>query len=98
MRILSKNFLKNYNGKIINIHPSLLPKYKGLNTFSRVLRSKDKSTGCTVHYVNERLDSGKTILQKKVFISPKDNEETLKIKVQKKEHRAFSEAIFRIYN
>ena len=67
-------------------------------TFSRVLRSKDKSTGCTVHYVNERLDSGKTILQKKVFISPKDNEETLKIKVQKKEHRAFSEAIFRIYN
>ena len=98
MRMLSKNFLKNYKGKIINIHPSLLPKYKVLNTFSRVLRSKDKSTGCTVHYVNERLDSGKTILQKKVFISSKDNEETLKIKVQKKEHRAFSEAIFKIYS
>ena len=98
MSILSKKFINNFSGKIINIHPSLLPKHKGLNTFSRVLKSKDKSTGCTVHYVNEKLDSGKIILKKKFFISPKDNKDTLKKKVQMKEYVAFSEALFKIYN
>lgn len=98
MNILPKKFIKGFNGKIINIHPSLLPKYKGLDTFSRVLKFKEKSTGCTVHYVNEKLDSGKIILKKKIFISSKDNKETLKKKVQKKEYIAFSEAIFKIYN
>ena len=97
IKILKKKFINKFNGKIINIHPSLLPKYKGLNTFARVLKSKEKLTGCTVHYVNDKLDSGRTILQKKVFISSTDNENTLKTKVQKKEYKAYSEAIIKIY-
>ena len=96
MKILPKFFIKSFKGKIINIHPSLLPKYKGLNTFSRVLKSKDKFSGCTVHYVNEKLDSGKIILQKKVEISNKENEQSLKIKIQQKEYKAYSEAIIKI--
>ena len=67
MKIISKNFIKNYKKRIINIHPSLLPKFKGLDTFSRVLNNKEIKTGCTVHYVNEKLDGGKIISQKKVF-------------------------------
>ena len=65
MKILSKDFIKNFDGKIINIHPSLLPKYKGLNTHIRVIKNKEKFTGCTVHYVTAKLDSGKIVLQKK---------------------------------
>ena len=65
MKILVKKFIRNFKGKIINIHPSLLPKYKGLNTFKKVLRDKEKYTGCTVHYVNEKLDNGKIIVKKK---------------------------------
>ena len=65
MRILTKNFLRKFSGKIINIHPSLLPKYKGLNTFERVLEKKETETGCTVHWVNEKLDSGTIIIKKK---------------------------------
>ena len=68
MKIISKRFIENFKGKIINIHPSLLPKHKGLDTFSKVLKSKDYVTGCTVHYVNKKLDSGKIILQKKVIM------------------------------
>tara|TARA_B100000767_G_C19709719_1_gene512203 strand:+ start:675 stop:1232 length:558 start_codon:yes stop_codon:yes gene_type:complete len=98
MRVLSKSFIKRFQGKIINIHPSLLPKYKGLNTFSKVLNSNDKFTGCTVHYVNEKLDSGKIILKKKVSILQNDDAKSLKIKVQKKEYIAYSEAIIRIFN
>ena len=66
MKILSKNFIQNFKGKILNIHPSLLPKYKGLNTHERAIKNKDKFSGCTVHLVNSKLDSGKIILQKKV--------------------------------
>ena len=69
MKILSKNFIKKYKGKIINIHPSLLPKFKGTNTFKRILENNEKITGCTVHYVNEKLDSGRIILKKKFNIS-----------------------------
>ena len=98
MKILPKEFIKRFNGKIINIHPSLLPKYKGLNTYSRVLKSQDRLTGCTVHYVNEKLDSGKIILKKKVFIDKNENEDSLKDKVQKKEYFAYSEALFKIFN
>ena len=58
MKILSKNFIKNFKGKILNIHPSLLPKYKGLNTHQKALENKDKYSGCTVHFVNSKLDSG----------------------------------------
>ena len=80
MKILSKNLIKNFNGKIINIHPSLLPKYKGLNTHQRAIDNNDKYTGCTVHYVNSKLDSGKIILQKKVKISKGDTAKSLKKK------------------
>ena len=66
MKILSKNFIKKFDGHIINIHPSLLPKYKGLNTHSRVINNKDKFTGCTVHFLATKLDSGKIILKKKL--------------------------------
>ena len=98
MKILSKKFIRKFNRKIINIHPSLLPKYKGLNTFQRALKSNEKLTGCTVHFVNEKLDSGKIILKKKVNINNDDNIETLKKKVQFEEYRAYSCAIRRIYS
>ena len=65
MRILSKNFINKYDGRILNIHPSLLPKYKGLNTHERAIQNNEKYSGCTVHFVNSKLDSGKVILQKK---------------------------------
>ena len=97
MKILNKKFINRFNKKIINIHPSLLPKYKGLNTFKRVLNNNEKLTGCTVHYVNKKLDGGKIILKKKVFIESSDDEETLKAKVQVKEYRAYSESIINIF-
>ena len=97
MRIISSRFIKNFGKKIINIHPSLLPKFKGLNTFERVLRNKEVKTGCTVHYVNEKLDSGKIITQKYFFMNKKDNVQTLKKKTQILERKAFSEAIIKIY-
>jgi phosphoribosylglycinamide formyltransferase-1 len=97
MKILSKYFINRFKKKIINIHPSLLPKYKGLNTFQRALRNNDKLTGCTVHYVNNKLDSGKIILKKRIVIERNDNEETLKAKVQAREYRAYSESIVNIY-
>ena len=68
MKIVSNNLIRIYRKKIINIHPSLLPKFKGLNTFNRILKKKEKKTGCTVHYVNEKLDGGNTIIQKSFFI------------------------------
>jgi phosphoribosylglycinamide formyltransferase-1 len=97
MKVISKRLINNFGKKIINIHPSLLPKFKGLNTFKRVLKSNEKKTGCTVHYVNERLDSGKIIIQKSFFIQKNDNEKVLKKKTQKLEYIAFSEAIRKIY-
>ena len=98
MRIFSKNFLRCFNGKIINIHPSLLPKYKGLDTYKRALKNKDKFTGCTVHYVNEKLDNGRIILKKRVEIKSKEIETILKKRVQAEEHKAYSMAIRKIYN
>jgi formyltetrahydrofolate-dependent phosphoribosylglycinamide formyltransferase len=97
MKILSKKFIKKFGKKIINIHPSLLPKFKGLNTFKRIIDNNEKKTGCTVHFVNEKLDGGKNIIQKSFFISKNDDVKTLKEKTQKLEHRAFSEAIIKIY-
>jgi phosphoribosylglycinamide formyltransferase 1 len=97
MKILSKQFVNKFNKKIINIHPSLLPKYKGLNTFKRAIDNNELLTGCTVHYVNEKLDSGKIILKKKINIVPSDDENTLKSKVQSKEHFAYSESIINIF-
>ena len=98
MKILSKNFIKKFDGKIINIHPSLLPKYKGLNTHSRAIKNKDKLTGCTVHYVTAKLDSGKIILQKKIKISARDNPTSLAKKVLKQEHKLYPAAIMKIFN
>jgi len=98
MKILSKEFIKKFDGKIINIHPSLLPKYKGLNTHSRAIKNKDKFAGCTVHYVTEKLDSGKIIIQKKIKISNKDNSATLKKKILKYEHKLYPAAIMKIFN
>jgi phosphoribosylglycinamide formyltransferase-1 len=98
MKILSKNFIKKFNGKIINIHPSLLPKYKGLNTHSRAIKNKDKFAGCTVHYVTEKLDSGKIILQKKIKINAKDNPTSLAKKVLKQEHKLYPAAILKIFS
>ena len=98
MKILSAGFIKKFGKKIINIHPSLLPKYKGLNTHSRAIKNKDKLAGCTVHYVAAKLDSGKIILQKKVKISAKDNPASLKKKVLKQEHKLYPAAILKIFN
>ena len=98
MRILSKNFIKRFKGKILNIHPSLLPKYKGLNTHQRVLNNKEKYSGCTVHFVNARLDSGKIILQKKVKISKKDTKFSLAKKILVQEHKLYPKAILKVFN
>lgn len=97
MKILSKEFIERFRGKIINIHPSLLPKYKGVNTFTRILKNKEKISGCTVHHVNDKLDSGNIILKKSFFIKDKDDELSLKRKTQKMEYKAFSEAIVKLY-
>ncbi len=98
MKILSAGFIKKFGKRIINIHPSLLPKYKGLNTHSRAIKNKDKLAGCTVHYVAAKLDSGKIILQKKVKISARDNPASLKKKVLKQEHKLYPAAIMKIFN
>jgi phosphoribosylglycinamide formyltransferase-1 len=96
MKILSKNFINNFKGKILNIHPSLLPKYKGLNTHEKAIKNKDKYSGCTVHFVNSKLDSGKIINQKKVKISKSDNPKTLARKILIQEHKLYPTAIVKI--
>ena len=98
MKVLSHHFIEKFDGKIINIHPSLLPKYKGLNTHQRAIKNKDKFSGCTVHYVTKKLDSGKIILQTKVRISSKDNPTTLAKKIKKKEYKLYPAAILKIIN
>ena len=96
LKILSKDFIKSFKGKIINIHPSLLPKYKGLNTHERVLKKNEKFTGCSVHFVNEKLDGGKIILQKKIKIFKKDNVKSLKNRVLKEEYKLYPKSIIKI--
>ena len=98
MRILSKNFIKNFKGKILNIHPSLLPKYKGLNTHQRAINKKEKFSGCTVHFVSSKLDSGKIILQKKVRIKSNDTPKKLAKKILAQEHKLYPKAILKIFN
>ena len=97
MKILSKKFIRNFGKKILNIHPSLLPKFKGLNTFSKALKNKEIHAGCTVHIVNEKLDSGKIIIQKKISILNHDNVDSLKYKTQKLEYKAYPEALIKIF-
>ena len=93
MKILSSSFIKKFSKPILNIHPSLLPKYKGLNTHMKAIRNKDKFSGVTIHKVNKKLDSGKVILQKKVRILKKDTIKSLGKKVLKAEHEAYPKAI-----
>ena len=96
MKILSKDFIRRFSGKILNIHPSLLPKYKGLKTHERVIKNKEKYSGCTVHLVNSKLDSGKIILQKKVKLSKKETSSSLQKKILKHEHILYPRAISKI--
>ena len=96
MRILSKNFIQSFKGQILNIHPSLLPKYKGLNTHERAIKNKERYSGCTVHFVSAKLDSGKIIIQKKVKINKNDTPRTLANKVLAEEHKLYPEAILKI--
>ena len=98
MKILSKSFIKNFKRKILNIHPSLLPKYKGLNTHEKAIKNKDKYSGCTVHFVNSRLDSGKIINQKKVKINKFDTPKTLAKKILIQEHKLYPAAIMKIFS
>ena len=93
MQILSEKFINEWKHKIINIHPSLLPSYKGLNTHKRVIDAKEKFSGCTVHYVNKDLDGGEIIKQTKVRILNSDNEISLKKKILKEEHKLYISVI-----
>ena len=97
MKIISNKIISKFEKKIINIHPSLLPKFKGLNTFTRILKNKEIKSGCTVHYVNKKLDDGKIITRKTFFLSSKDSAKTIKQKTQKLEHIAYPEAIIKIF-
>jgi formyltetrahydrofolate-dependent phosphoribosylglycinamide formyltransferase len=98
MKVLSKNFIKNFDGKILNIHPSLLPKFKGLNTHERAINNKEKYSGCTVHFVNSKLDSGKIILQNKVKISKNETPKTLSKKILIQEHKLYPKAILKVFS
>jgi len=98
MKILSKSFIKKFSGKIVNIHPSLLPKYKGLDTHTKAIQNKDSVAGCTVHFVTAKLDSGKIILQKQVKISKNDTPTSLAKKVLSQEHKLYPSAIKKIFN
>ena len=98
MKIISKSFIKDFNGKILNIHPSLLPKYKGLNTHQRAIENKETFSGCTVHLVTPKLDSGKIILQKKVKIKEDETQKSLGKKVLAQEHKLYPKAILKIFS
>ena len=98
MKVLSRNFIKKFKGKILNIHPSLLPKYKGLNTHQRAIENNEKFSGCTVHFVNNKIDSGKIILQKKVKISKNDTPSKLARKILKHEHILYAKAIMKLFS
>ena len=93
MKIISPQFIEAFPRKIINVHPSLLPKYKGLNAVQQALDAKDEVTGCTVHYVTEELDSGEIILQSEVPILPEDTLESLTKVIQQREYDILPRAI-----
>ena len=98
MRILTKKFIKSFKGNILNIHPSLLPKYKGLNTHQRAILDSEKYSGCTVHFVNSKLDSGKIILQKKIKINNNDTAKSLAKKILSQEHKLYPKAINKLFS
>ena len=97
MKILSSNFIKSFGWKIVNIHPSLLPKYKGLNTHKEAIKNKEKYSGCTVHFVTSKLDSGKIVSQKKIIIDKNETENSLKNKILKQEHILYPRSIISIF-
>ena len=97
MKVLSNSFIKTFGYKIINIHPSLLPKYKGLNTHRRVLKNNEKYSGCTVHFVTPKLDSGKIISRKKILIDKNETENSLQRKILKQEHKLYSQSIISVF-
>ncbi len=93
MRLLSPEFIRRWPGRILNIHPSLLPKYKGLDTHARVLAAGDKVSGCTVHLVSEELDSGEMVAQAEVVVEPDDDAADLAARVLRAEHELYSKAL-----
>jgi len=97
MKVLSNNFINIFGNRIVNIHPSLLPKYKGLNTHKRVLENNEKYSGCTVHFVTPKLDSGKIISQKKILIGKNETEKSLKKKILLQEHKLYPESIISVF-
>ena len=96
MQILSKNFISKWQNRIINIHPSYLPKNKGLNPQKQVIDEQAPFTGCTVHFVNEKVDSGKIILQEKVKVMQNDNVQSLSDRILQKEHEIYPKALNKI--
>ena len=98
MKILSNSFILKFKGHILNIHPSLLPKYKGLNTHEKAIKNKDDYSGCTVHFVNSELDSGEIIIQKKVKIKKNDTAKSLAKKILVQEHKLYPRAILKIFS
>ncbi len=96
MRILSKAFIQAYPHHIINIHPSLLPKYPGLNTHKQVIANQDTEHGATVHWVNEQLDAGPIIAQEKIAVQPDDTEDSIKLKVLALEHQLYPQVIYQL--
>ena len=96
MRILSPEFVARYRGRILNIHPALLPKYPGLHVQRRALEAGEKEAGCTVHFVDEGTDTGSIVLQRRVPILPGDTEETLSARILEEEHKAYPEAVARV--
>lgn len=93
MRILSPGFVRHYQGRLINIHPSLLPKYPGLNTHARALEAGDREHGCSLHFVTDELDGGPLIAQARFPVSANDTAETLSEKVQAQEHRLYPQVL-----
>jgi phosphoribosylglycinamide formyltransferase-1 len=96
MRILGADFVKLWSGKMLNIHPSLLPKYKGVDTHQRALEAGDSEAGCTVHWVVPEVDAGEIIAQRAVPILPGDTEETLQARVLEQEHILYPEALRKV--
>ncbi len=96
MQVLDSRFVKKWTRRLINIHPSYLPSFKGLNAQDQAIRAKAKYSGCTVHYVTSKIDSGKIILQKKVKILNKDNTESLSKKILVEEHMIYPKALQKI--
>lgn len=93
MRLLSPRFVESWRGRMINIHPSLLPAYKGLHTHRRAIEAGEKFAGCTVHFVTPELDDGPTILQATVPVLPADTEDTLAARVLEQEHKIYPQAL-----